>query len=321
VTAFALVNPTSLLGKEMRELLERRRELWSELRLLSGDEGEVGTLTEVAGAAAVVVPAGGEELDGVRLAFFCGRRDNGLPLLAALPPGATAIVLSPDATPEDGVPIVAGVNLDAVDAVAPGRPLLSPHPAAVLLAHLLHPLRRFGLAEAVATLVQPVSMYDERALDELYSQARRVIALTGQEPPEVLPGQLAFSAIPSHLPGAHVGAEVAAVLGEGAAAPAVEIVQGSVFHSFTAALYVRCREHAEPEELRQALGEHPYNRLAEDAELLGPVDAAASDEVIVGAVRRDAAGGGAYWIWAVMDNLTRGGALNALAIAERVLGR
>jgi aspartate-semialdehyde dehydrogenase len=324
VTTLALVNPTTLVGKELREALQRRRELWTEIRLVSGADDEVGTLTELGGAAAIVARAEDAELTGARLVFFCGDREATLPLLAALPAGATAILLGADATPDDGLLLVAGVNLDTLAGAASDRPLLSPHPGAVLLAHLLHPLRRFGVEEAVATLVQPVSMYGEPALDELYAQARRVIALAGQEPAEVLPGQLAFNAFPSHLPGGHVGAEVAAVLGEPALTPAVELFQGSIFHSFTAALYVRCRQEAQPEELREALGDHPFNRLADDAELLGPVDAAASDEVIVGTVRREPPRDGrpaGTWIWAVMDNLTRGGALNALAIAEHVLGR
>ena len=33
-------------------------------------------------------------------------------------------------------------------------------------------------------------------------------------------------------------------------------------------------------------------------------------------VRKDDTGG--FWLWAVMDNLTRGGALNAIEIAEMV---
>ena len=325
MTTVALVNPTTLLGKELRETLERRRDLWTDIRLLSGDQEEIGTLTEVGGAAAIVSQADVDDLAAARLVFFCGSRESSLPLLAELPAAATAIILAPDATVDDGLPLVAGVNLDeALAGAEPGRPLLSPHPGALLLAHLLHPLRPFGVEEAVATLIQPVSMYPEAALDELYSQARRIIALTGQEPARLLPGQLAFNLLPSHLPGAHLTAEVAAILDEPGLTPAVEVVQGAVFHSFTAVLYVRCGEKVEPEDLRQALADHPHNRLADDPELLGPIAAAASEEVIVGAVRREAPRGGrpgGFWIWSVMDNLTRGGALNALAIADRVLGR
>ena len=42
------------------------------------------------------------------------------------------------------------------------------------------------------------------------------------------------------------------------------------------------------------------------------------DKVLFGTVRKDEAAGG-LWLWAVMDNLTRGGALNAIEIAEALL--
>ena len=50
------------------------------------------------------------------------------------------------------------------------------------------------------------------------------------------------------------------------------------------------------------------------------IDAAARDEVLIRAVEPDPAVPGGYRLWAVMDNLTCGGALNAVQIAE-VLGR
>ncbi len=319
MTTVLLVNPTTLVGKEVREELERHPELWSDLRLISRDDEEIGTLTEIAGAAAMVGRGEDADLAAAGLVFFCGSREATLELLPEVGASAVTVILASDATVDDGLPLVAGVNLDVLDGDPAGRPLLSPHPATILLAHLLHPLRPFGIESAVATLIQPASVYGEAGLDELYGQARRVIAIAGQQPAEVLPGQLAFNLFPSHLPGAHLAAEVAAVLGEGGVEPAVEIIQGAVFHSYAAALHVRLRERPEPDEVRQALADHPQNRLAEEPELLGPVDAAASAEVIVGPVR--GAAGGGIWIWGVMDNLTRGGALNALEIAERALGR
>lgn len=318
MSVVALFNPTTLVGKELRERLEARTDPGAELRLLSGDDEEIGTLTEIRGTAAVVGRAGKAELAGADLVVFCGDREAAQPVLGELPPGTTAVLLAPDATPDDGLPLVDGINLEALDEATPGTVLLSPHPGAVLLAHLLHPLRGFGPLTATATLLQPASLYAEAGLDELYAQARRVIAIAGRENPVTLPGQLAFNAFPSTLPGEHVAAEVEAVLGGGAAVTA-EVCQVSVFHGFSAALHLTCEQSPEPEELREALGDSPFVRLADDDEPLGPTDAAASDEVLVGPVRRSGGRAGGYWIWSVMDNLTRGGALNALAIAERVL--
>jgi aspartate-semialdehyde dehydrogenase len=98
---------------------------------------------------------------------------------------------------------------------------------------------------------------------------------------------------------------------------ALQILQGSVFHGIAASLFVRCPANPTLTAFRKALGGNPVLEAAYKPRLLGPVDAAASDKVIFGSLRKDDAGG--FWLWAVMDNLTRGSALNALEIAEAVL--
>ena len=81
---------------------------------------------------------------------------------------------------------------------------------------------------------------------------------------------------------------------------------------------MRCAGSLTLQAVRKALAGHPHLEAADKPKLLGPIDAAASDKVIYGSVRKDEAGGG-FWLWAVMDNLTRGGALNAVEVAEAVL--
>lgn len=323
MTVVALIQPTTLVGKELRESLERRPELWDEIRQLTPSEAEVGTLTELAGTAAMVARADAESLAGVDVALICGDPAAGRSMAEELPAGATAIWVHSEtgAPPTDAVPVVAGVNLD--DAVA-GASLASPHPGAVLLAHLLHPLRGFGLAGGTAVLVQPSSLYEEEGLDELFAQARNLLSMRQQEASPVFGRQLAFNLLPTPASGPGVSAQVHAALGsDPAALPlAVRVLQGAVFHGVSAAVHLRFRDAtgADPEAVREALGEHPLNRLAEESELLGPIDAAASDGVLVGGVEAVAASdGGGVWLWGVMDNLTRGGALNVIAILERLV--
>jgi len=312
VSAFAILHPSGLLGKELRETLAARHPEWSDLRLLSSREEEIGTLTEVAGAAALVGRFEPESLQGVSVAFCCGGMADNRPLLAELPPETTAIVLSYDATVEDGSPVVAGVNTETAHG---RRVLLSPHPAVVLLAHLLHPLRDLAPEEAVATLIQPASMRDEAGLEELFEQTRQIVAMTRRSPTPVFGAQLSFNLLPVPLPAGPVAAQLQAVLA-GPPPLALQILQGPVFHSMAASLYVRC---AAPslQAFRKALAEHPFLEPADKPRLLGPIDAAASDKVLFGTVRKDEAGEG-FWLWAVIDNLTRGGALNAIEIAEAV---
>jgi aspartate-semialdehyde dehydrogenase len=109
---------------------------------------------------------------------------------------------------------------------------------------------------------------------------------------------------------------------EGKLPLAVHLLQGSVFHGFSALLHVHLRRELSADEVRQRLAASPLIELAppdaEGEQPLGPIDVAARDEVMVGAVERDPDGG--TWIWAVMDNLTRGGASNAVAILAQLVG-
>lgn len=316
MTRLALLHPSSLLGSEVRETLGRRRELWQEVRLLTDDEEEAGTLTDVAGAAAMVTALEAGDLDRVDVAFFCGGIEKSRPLIAALPASATPIILSPDAAPGDGEAVVAGVNLESARA---GAPLVSPHPGAVLLAHLLHPLRDLRPARASATLLQPASALTRAALDEVFEQTRGILRFDPKASRQVFGTQVAFNAIPSPTSAEQLVPHLRAVLDPPPEELAVQVLQTGVFHSFGASLHVVLAEDPGPEEVRRALAKHPFNDLAVDPELLGMIDAAARDEVLVGPVEPDPGCGGAYWIWAVMDNLTCGGAGNAVRILEAIL--
>lgn len=312
MTAIAILHPTNLLGKELRETLGSRPSRFTDFRLFSTKPDEIGTLTEIGGAAAIVQSYEPDSLEGIPVAFFCGPIADTRPLLEALPPETTAVVLSLDATLDDGMPVVAGVNPDAA---VPGRVLLSPHPAVVLLAHLLHPLRDLDPQDAVATLIQPASARDDAGIEELFEQTRRIVAMTQKVPSPIFGTQLSFNLLPAPLPADSIAAELHAVLA-GPPAVALQILQGGIFHSLSASLFVRLGGNPGVQALRKALSENPLLEAADRPKHLGPVEAAASDKVIFGTVRKDDTGG--FWLWAVMDNLTRGGALNALEVAELV---
>lgn len=308
--SIAIVHPSDLLGKELTETLENRSKQWRDIRLFSTLPDEIGGLTDVAGAAALVTPYDPDSLQGASTIYFCGPIAANRPLFDDVPAGATAVVLSPDATAEDGPPVVAGVNSEAARL---GQVLLSPHPAVVLLAHLLHPLRGLQLESAAATVIQPASMFGTPGLEELFEQTRQIVAMTERRQTPVFGAQLAFNMLPTTADALPLTELLGQVMGD-APPVALQVVQGGVFHSLAVSLYVRLGGKATVQSLRKALAAHPYVEVAERPKHLGPIDAAAQDKVILGTIRKDAAGG--FWIWAVMDNLTRGGALNAIEIVE-----
>ena len=318
MSTLALIHPTDLVAVELRESLDRRRDLWERLLLFSSCEDEIGTLAEVRGAATLVKSLESNSLEGVDVAFFSGSMDANRSLIDRLSPATAAVVLSTDASPEDGRPIVAGVNLDRS-----GRdvPMVSPHPATVALAHLLHPLRGFSPRMAAATVLQPASTGGKPALDEMFEQTRAILSFADDPPRKIFPIQMVFNAIPATAPG-NLENQVREVLGVETPI-SIHLLQAGIFHSLGVSLYVELGEDPGPEALREALAEHPVNELAPEPDLLGPIDAAARDEVLIGSVEKissqETGGGpGRYRLWAVMDNLTCGGAVNAIQILEAI---
>lgn len=314
MSILALIHPTDLLGVELRQSLDRRRDLWHELRLFSTREDEIGSLTEVRGAAAIVQQLEPGSLEEVDVAFLSAKMAANRDLVGSVPEGTAAVILSPDASPSDGYPIVAGVNLDQATR---DRPLVSPHPATIALAHLLHPLLGFEPRSAVATLLQPVSMHDKPGLDEMFDQTRSILSFDTDPPRGVFPVQMVFNLVPALSAGQDFEGQLRTVLGREELAVSVHLLQAGVFHSFGATLYVELAEDPGLEAVRDALAGHPMNELAKRPDLLGPIDAAARDEVLIGHVE-SLGGSGRYRLWAVMDNLTCGGAMNALQILEAI---
>ncbi|MDY7095923.1 MAG: Asd/ArgC dimerization domain-containing protein [Acidobacteriota bacterium] len=310
MTVLAMLHPTTLVGREIRETLENHRSLWSQLNLFSTNEAEVGTLVDVRGAAAMVQELRGDSLEGADVVLLCGPWAACAPALEQLPPAATALVLSPDAGVAAGNPIVAGINLEDAQR---GERMLSPHPAAVALGLILKPLAGLGLSAVTATVIQPASMRDQEGLDELFEQTRRVLAFAGEQPREVFGRQLAFNLFPPEDAAPPV-AELVTALVDSAPKLSVEILQGGFFHGCALSLALGFTEDPGTEAIRDALSDAPHLEWAGDDEL-SPVDAAAREDVLIGRLRRDAGG---YRLWSVSDNLTRGSALNAVEILRHL---
>ncbi len=84
------------------------------------------------------------------------------------------------------------------------------------------------------------------------------------------------------------------------------------------AIWVETEQPLEPERARELLEAAPGVRVID---FPTPAQAAGSDDVLVGRVRRDRAADNGLSLFVVADNLRKGAALNAIQIAELVLER
>ncbi len=309
----AVVHPSTLLGRELCERLAARHDLCRELLPLSTEEAEIGVVID--GPAAALVDRVEEgAFDGVDLSFFCGAIAPDREALALLPAQTPAVLLSNGVTPADAPSAIAGLRSEALV----GAPrVASAHPAAVALALLLDPLRELALSRADATLMLPVSLWGTAAIDELFGEARSLLTFAPRERGRRFPVQLAFNLLSSAQSAADVERQVLAALGDGLAL-SVGLVQAGVFHSVAVTLAVELDPKVELREVRRALAGSAAIEVARAAKEVGPVSVAGAERLVVGEIRA-AARAGAFRIWAAMDNLVRGGALNAIELAGAML--
>lgn len=315
MSRIAILEPSSLLGKELREQLGSRPELASEVRLYTQRQESVGMLTEVGGNAAMVQAWGPGELEDFDLLFICDPRPEELAVLDRLPSASNVIVVAPNASIAGGRPVIAD---ESNGDLARGEILISPHPAVIGLAHLLRPLQDLGLEEAVATLLRPASMYDQEALEEMFAQTRALLDFKSPAAGDRFPHQVAFNVLPGPPEDAVVVEQLRALL-SGEPRIAAHSLQAGVFHGISLSVFVQLEPGVEIEDVSAALSGHERLELSETPESVGPVEAAARETVLVGEVRHAVGRPGGFWLWAALDNLTRGGASNAVEIAQRLL--
>ncbi len=314
----ALVGTSTLLGEEIKTELGQRRDLWSELRLLTFDAENLGKVAELDGSATFVNTLTPESLDGIDIVLLPAEKAAGHDLISEFPSRATVLVVAPDYRLKGAVPLVDGVNLTGgklPESALGSRLLVSPHPAAIVLSLLLRPLLPLGLERADGLLMLPSSMKGQAGLDELLEQSRRILSFQSNPPQEVFGHQLAFNLLPTaETPDILLG-DVATVLG---AAPrlSLHLTQASVFHGCTLALHLSFDSDLAAEAVREAMVGKPFLSFSE-ARHLGPIDSAGRDDIQISSLAADGSGSaGTFWLVAVFDNLTRGGAKNAVAIVE-----
>jgi aspartate-semialdehyde dehydrogenase len=314
VRRVVVVHPNTLIGRELRERLAPRRELTGELRLLSSIEDEIGQLAESGGEVTFVGRLDDDALEGVALAFFCGAIETDRAWLERLPAGVTAIVLSAGATLADGDTGPAAI----AEAQHRGGRLLLPHPAAVGSALLLARLAPFGVRAANAVALLPVSTRGGAALDDLFEETKALLAFKTPKRSRSAAGQTAFNVALSAVDADEAARQTLAELG--ASFPfSLQLLEAGIFHGVALSLHVELERPADARAIRRDLAADPRFEIARKSAAVSPATLAGAEQMVIGEVRAGA-GPRSFWIWAVYDNLTRGGAAAAIEIAERLLG-
>ncbi len=325
----ALFEATSLSARGIKEQLVARSFPTASVHLYTTRTDPDSNLTEFGDEAMLVTRPDIEALGPLDIAFLCGTREEGERYLAwADRVGFVAIDVSGASRGSDAIPMInVAVNPESIP--AHHGVVASPHPIAQFLSTLLAPLQRaFRSVRAAAVVLQPASECGERGIEELYQQTLGL--LNFREVPNTTFGrQLAFNLLPSSLyevrsiPGgaspADLEAEVTRITGEGLRL-AVEVVLAPVFHCHSALVHLELPAGTGRESLEAALRGAREIRIATASDPNTPVDRAGEAGLSINGIR-PAGADGAFWMWAVTDNLKSGSALNAVRIAEAILDR
>jgi len=341
----AVVGASSLLGKELLNVLEERRFPFSRLVTFSDEEDEpelpILDLSEGPPTSTLDENVTAAELDFT----FLAARSRRMPAFLEAPRSSSAgqptclvIDLSVSAISGETAPAPGSVSRRVVrvpflEGPLPDREIetggvaptyVSPRPGAIVISALLLRLgKRFALKSAVAHVFVSVSEIGSHGIEELQKQTVNLLSFQ-KIPRKVLGAQLAFNML--SRPWGTGASEVLALenglrrqlqeyLQGRVPVPAVRLLQVPVFHSLGVSLYVETAEPALPEELGEALLGAPVELRRRHQDSPTPVEVAGSDKILVDSVTVDPGRPTGVWIWAVADNL-RLAAVNAVEIAE-----
>jgi len=211
------------------------------------------------------------------------------------------------------------------------RIVASPVPGAILLAMALHPLLSLAaLVRVTVTSLQPVSDVGKDAMDELFSQTRGVF-VNDTAVPERFPKPIAFNLIPQigvFDEGGDTDEEEAIAEDGGRLLSGVPVsvtgVRVPVFIGQCLAIHAVFDRPVEEAAAREAFRGAPGLTLLdrrEDGGYVTPLETVGEDPVFISRLRADSAVPNGLALWCAADNLRKGGALNAVQIAEELTAR
>jgi len=333
----AIVGASSLLGKELKQVLEDRNFPASEIVLL--DESVMaGTLTEAGGEATFIRALEEDSFEGAEFAFFAGSAsdaERNWPV--AQRSGATVIDMSGALTGAPGathaiswIPVLAPALPLRVGAAGNGQAesgvYASPSAPVIIACTLAAGLKAFATHRISVLLFPPVSERGQAGIEELESQTASLLSFREIARP-VFDAQVAFNLLTRYGDGSTtnlrdvrdaIARDVARYLAGRAPTPAIQLVQAPVFYGYAVAAYAETASAVAAADIEEALA-----KLG--VKIAGPgdvpptnVSAAGETEIQLARIEPDPNIASGVWIWGVVDNL-RLAATNAVRIAEELV--
>ena len=329
----AIAGATGAVGQEMMDILDERNFPVKELRLLAS-ERSAGKELEYKNNKIKIEKLDEDSFDNIDIALFSagGSRSREFAPIA-VEAGAVVVDNSSAFRMEEGVPLVIPeINPHAVAGYKNKGIVANPNCTTAVTVMALKPLHDLGnIKRVIASSYQAVSGAGAQAIEELKNQT---LAWANSEriQPETFPYQIAFNLLPqidSFLDNGYTKEEMKLhnetrkILENNEMSLTATTVRVPVFRAHSVAVNIETERKISLDEAKQALDNFPGIRVLDDPgeqKYPMPIDAAGEDDCIVGRIREDYTVPNGLSFWVVGDQLRKGAALNAVQIAELLIG-
>ena len=323
-----IAGASSLLGAELKALLEESRFAASDFRLVD-EETVAGILTEAGGEPAVIQPVEKDSFHKAWIIFFAGSAPFTSRNLELAKRSAARIVdLSGAVAGNDGtqawLPAFGQYCGRAFDKEAPVFAV--PSAPAELIARLATALRSLKLMALAAVAHQPVSSSAEKAgIEELESQTGQLLSFQSLGK-QVFDTQVAFTMLDrfgeasTHKLQASLKIlrrEVRACLPDDTPVPAVQLLHAPVYYGSTISACAFIDPALNADAIAKSCARAGFSITTDDS---APSSISSAGETVLQLAPPavDPFHAGAWWFWASADNL-RLPAANAIKLAEKLL--
>jgi aspartate-semialdehyde dehydrogenase len=334
IPVVAIAGATGAVGVELMACLEQRKFPLSELRLLASARS-AGKKMKFRGADIAVQELTDKSLEGVDIALFsAGGAQSKRFAPAAVKAGAVVVDNSSAFRMDPNTPLVVPeINSGAL--AKHNGIIANPNCVAIVAATPLWPLHQVRRIQRITmSTYQAASGAGAAAMEELSESTKAYLEGRPFEP-KVLPHPYAFNVFSHNTKvdpetgyneeETKVMQETRKIFGEPGLRVTATCVRVPVLRAHCIALNIELDAPLSVAEARAILAKAPGVRVVDELErnyFPMPVDASGKDEVLVGRIRKDVSdpSGKTLALFVAGDQLRKGAALNAVQIAERLLG-
>jgi aspartate-semialdehyde dehydrogenase len=328
----AIIGGESLLGKEVRELLESSG-LPVSVQLVAADKSDDTTIIARAEDEPIVIQSlKMADLGSARAVMLAGSHEasqKAYELLLSVKPVPAVIDLNGGLEDNPAARLRAPLaepkgfqSTGAIQEIA--------HPAAIALAMFLTELRQAGaIARSVVEIFEPVSERGQAGITELQKQTAGLLTFKPLVK-EIFDAQISFNLLAQYGSDAlmtledielRIDRHLASLLAANGAVPmpSLRLIQAPVFHGYSISAWVEFEDRPAIDALTKALASNrSIDVRTKEHEPPTNVGVAGQGGITVGAIMPDRNNPRAAWFWIVADNL-RIAAENALEVAREFL--